>query len=47
MRTERKDGPPKVLQTKRGYAHAPPETFSNLGAQKGHFLSFPQDIFSK
>ena len=27
--------------------HAPPWNLSNLGAQTSHFLSFPQDIFSK
>ena len=28
-------------------SHAPPWDLSNLGAQTSHFLSFPQDIFSK
>ena len=30
-----------------GGRHAPPWDLSNLGAQTSHFLSFPQDIFSK
>ena len=27
--------------------HAPPENFSNLGAQKCYVLHFSQDVFSK
>ena len=43
VRTERKVRPPKVLQTGEAWGHAP----SGIGAQKCHFLRFPQGIFSK
>ena len=47
VRTERKIGPPKVLETRWSGGHVLQENFSYLGAQKWYFLRFPQNIFSK